>query len=59
MGGLKPALTKYANVNLFEFAWQTRFHDHIIRNTKERNGIADYIENNVRNWENDKFYTKE
>ncbi|MDD6581062.1 MAG: hypothetical protein PUF10_00095 [Bacteroidales bacterium] len=31
------------------FAWQTRIHDHIIHNTDELNGCADYIENNVAN----------
>lgn len=58
MGGLKSALTKYANSNKIEFAWQTRFHDHIIRNQDEMNRIASYIENNVMAWENDKFNAK-
>ena len=58
MGGLKSALTKYANLNKIKFGWQTRFHDHIIRSQDEMNMIATYIENNVTAWENDKFYTK-
>jgi len=58
MGGLKSALTKYANLNKIKFGWQTRFHDHIIRSQEEMNMIAKYIENNVTTWENDKFYTK-
>jgi len=58
MGGLKSALTKYANSNKIEFGWQTRFHDHIIRNQGEMNRIASYIENNVMAWDNDKFYIK-
>ena len=58
MGGLKSALTKYANLNKIKFGWQTRFHDHIIRSQEEMNMIAAYIENNVLTWEKDKFYSK-
>ncbi|MBP1677427.1 MAG: hypothetical protein H6Q20_1986 [Bacteroidetes bacterium] len=58
IGGLKSALTKYANLNKITFGWQTRFHDHIIRSQEEMNKIATYIENNVTTWENDKFFTK-
>lgn len=55
--GLKSATTKYANEKDIYFAWQARFHDHIIRDTSELNRIADYIENNVANWKEDEFYT--
>jgi putative transposase len=58
MGGMKSAFTKYANNNKIEFGWQTRFHDHIIRDREEWNHIATYIENNPKTWENDKFYTE-
>ncbi|MEA4937451.1 MAG: transposase [Paludibacter sp.] len=58
MGGLKSTLTKYANNNNIQFGWQTRFHDHIIRNQKEMNLIVSYIENNPTTWENDTFYSK-
>ena len=53
----KQSITRFANENNIGFAWQTRFHDHIIRNNDEMNGIANYIENNVANWKEDKFYT--
>ncbi|MHB9056918.1 MAG: transposase [Paludibacteraceae bacterium] len=56
IGGLKSAVTNYAHTNKINFAWQTRFHDHIIRDTNEMNRIADYIENNVTNWALDCFY---
>ena len=56
IGGLKQAITRFANENKIQFAWQTRFHDHIIRTTEEKNMIANYIENNVARWEYDKFY---
>ncbi|MFN5308621.1 MAG: transposase [Candidatus Kapaibacterium sp.] len=39
-----------------DFAWQTRFHDHIIRNDSEYQRISNYIINNPVNWQDDKFY---
>lgn len=38
-----------------DFAWQSRFHDHIIRNDVSFNGIQNYIETNPENWKEDKF----
>jgi len=38
------------------FAWQSRFHDHIIRNEESFNEITEYIKFNPEKWENDKFY---
>ena len=58
VGGFKSAVTKYAGENNIEFGWQTRFHDHIIRNQEEMNRIAEYIENNVAKWKEDCFYVK-
>ena len=49
VGGLKRSVTHFANQCHIPFAWQTRFHDHIIRNKNEMNRIAKYIENNVAN----------
>ena len=57
MGGLKSALTRYANDNKIRFGWQARFHDHIIRNDEELNRITDYIRRNVETWEEDDFFT--
>ena len=51
--GFKSAITKFAHDNHIDFAWQTRFHDRIIRDQNEMNQIADYIENNPVNWVND------
>lgn len=39
-----------------DFAWQSLFHDHIIRNKSEFERIQDYIANNPNNWKEDKFY---
>ena len=58
MRGFKSAVTKFANKNGIDFAWQTRFHDHIIRSQSEMNRIADYIENNPATWDNDCFNEK-
>lgn len=36
------------------FAWQSRFHDHIIRNHAEYQRISYYIVNNPKKWEDGK-----
>ncbi|MEM8520631.1 transposase [Flavobacterium sp. PL12] len=56
IGSYKSAVTKHANRLGFEFGWQTRFHDHIIRNDAEYQRINDYIESNIQNWKTDKFF---
>ncbi|WP_166381649.1 transposase [Polaribacter sp. 11A2H] len=38
------------------FGWQSRFHDHIIRNNISFNNIQNYITNNPLMWNEDKFY---
>ncbi len=53
IGSFKSAVTKYANENDISFAWQARYHDHIIRNQREMNNIAQYIINNPTQWESD------
>jgi putative transposase len=37
------------------FEWQSRFHDHIIRNELSFKNIQSYISNNPSNWGKDKF----
>ncbi|MGA0559791.1 transposase [Larkinella sp. VNQ87] len=39
-----------------DFAWQTRFHDHIVRTNDAFLRIQAYILNNPLQWEDDKFY---
>ena len=56
VGGYKSAVSKIAHRNRFEFQWQTRYYDHIIRNTDDYSRIRNYIKNNLENWEKDKFY---
>jgi putative transposase len=55
VGSYKSAVTKHANRLGLPNGWQTRFHDHIIRNEAEYERIYQYIENNPANWEKDKF----
>ena len=57
IGGLKRAVSHFATTHAIPFAWQPRFHDHIIRNNNEMNRIANYIKNNVVKWGHDKFHT--
>jgi putative transposase len=59
VAGFKSVATKLIN----EFrktsgmkVWQTRFHDHIIRNEVEYLKIIRYIESNPKNWKGDKYY---
>jgi len=54
----KSAVTKYANDNNLHAGWQSRFHDHIVRNADECRRISDYITNNPKNWKLDKFNGK-
>ena len=56
IGSYKSAVTKHAHRLKFEFGWQDRFHDHIIRNEESFHLIEQYIENNAINWESDNFY---
>ena len=54
--GFKSGVTIRARQILPDFAWQTRFHDHIIRNPKSFERISEYIKNNPANWKGDKFH---
>ena len=55
--GIKTVTTSFALNKGLAFGWQSRFHDHIVRDIDELNAIANYIENNVANWKDDEFYT--
>lgn len=55
----KSAVTKHAHRLGFDFQWQTRFHDHIIRNDESFQKITNYIINNPANWQDDKFFITE
>lgn len=56
IGSYKSAITKHANRLRLDFAWQSRYHDHIIRDNASFIRIRNYIINNPANWHEDKFY---
>ena len=53
--GFKIGVTKNARIINADFAWQSRFYDHIIRNDESLERIRDYIINNALRWNEDKF----
>jgi REP element-mobilizing transposase RayT len=55
IGSYKSAVTKHANRLGLKNGWQSRFHDHIIRDDVEYQRISNYIINNPANWKDDKF----
>jgi putative transposase len=54
--GFKIGVTVNARKIDANFAWQSRYHDHIIRNNVSFQKIQDYIISNTKNWESDKFF---
>ena len=56
IGYFKYQTTK--KINLPVKFWQRNFHEHIIRNEKSHQYIANYIVNNPAKWDNDKYYIK-
>lgn len=54
--GFKIGVTKNARFINADFAWQPRYHDHIIRNNESHQRISNYIINNPKNWKEDKFF---
>jgi putative transposase len=51
----KSAVSKQVHEIHADFAWQTRFHDHIIRDENEFWKIREYILNNPNRWGEDKY----
>ncbi|HOI00521.1 MAG TPA: hypothetical protein PLE85_08260 [Bacteroidales bacterium] len=51
IGSYKSAVTKHAHRLGFDFAWQTRFHDRIIRDDASFAQIQAYIRNNPAKWD--------
>jgi putative transposase len=58
VGSYKSVVSKNAHVLNPNFAWQSRFWDHIICNRESYNNIQNYIKNNPKNWEKDTFNNK-
>ncbi|MFO8001473.1 MAG: transposase [Marinilabilia sp.] len=53
--GFKIGVTQNARLVNPDFAWQSRYHDHIIRDQKSYQNISAYIINNPLKWNDDKF----
>ena len=56
IGSYKSVVSKNARLTDAGFNWQSRFHDHIIRDAQAFENIQHYIANNPANWNNDKFH---
>ena len=57
MRGFKIGVTKYARQHQIAFAWQERYHDHVVRDTADCHRIRKYIVENPQKWAADTFYT--
>jgi REP element-mobilizing transposase RayT len=55
--GFKIGVTKFARQNNLPFRWQARYHDRVVRSSKEFERIQHYIRENPRRWAKDRFYT--
>lgn len=53
--GYKTGVTTNARKIHTDFAWQPRYHDHIIRDNQSYQRIKKYIINNPKKWDKDKF----
>jgi putative transposase len=56
VGSYKSIVTKMSRQINPNFGWQSRFHDHIIRNSESFEKIQHYIEQNPSKWKEDTFY---
>ena len=57
IGSYKSAVSKHAHRMGYEFDWQARFFERIIRDEEALLATRKYIENNVANWDKDEFNT--
>jgi len=55
--GFKSGVTKNAIKIYPAFAWQSSYHEHIIRTPESYTNISNYIVNNPEKWEEDRFYS--
>jgi len=52
----KSAVTRQINPKIIFFGWQSGYHCIIVKNEIELLKIKNYIVNNPKNWQKDKFY---
>ena len=55
IGSYKSAVSRHSHRLGFEFAWQSRFFDHVIRDGDAFQRISEYINHNPLNWHEDDF----
>ena len=55
IGSYKSAVTRHIRRLGYEFAWQPRFWDHIVRDKEAYHRISQYIVNNPKKWEADRL----
>ncbi|WP_235208107.1 transposase [Saccharicrinis fermentans] len=55
--GYKIGVTKLAKMIDYNWGWQPRYYDHIIRDDISYQRIKNYIKNNPKKWNEDKFHT--
>jgi len=56
IGSYKSAVSRHAHRLGFDFEWQNKFYDNIIRDDQSYREIIDYVENNPQKWEDDRFF---
>jgi putative transposase len=61
IGSFKSVCTKHIREAFptLQFGWQERFWDNIIRNGQSFENISQYIINNPKTWEDDKFFNND
>jgi len=51
VGSYKAGVSRICHAKgISGFAWQSRFHDHVLRSNASVNAVREYIEHNPRNW---------
>jgi putative transposase len=53
VGSYKSAVSRKCRLSGWEFSWQPRFYDCILRSDASVNAVRDYIRDNPKNWEKD------
>ncbi len=56
VGSYKSEVTKHAHRLGYNFEWQSRFWDNIVRDQEFYDNLLAYIKNNPAKWEDDKFH---
>jgi len=61
VGNYKASVTREArrSLNQTDPIWQSRYHDHIIRDEAALQMIRDYVQQNPQRWQVDTFYSAE